>query len=428
MLQAIRRSSLYAGFRRWRTDARQRWHESTAIAARARTNAKVIAITGSSAKSTTTALLSHILSRDSRITAQVGTNGVTSSLKALGKIGNDSAFVVLEIGTGGPGQIAHAANVARPDIGLVTMVAMEHKSAFGSLDAIAREKGDLVQAIQPGGLAVLNADDPHVIAMRLRTAARIVTFGRREKADYQVRQLEARVPGGLSLAISWRDQTLELQTRFLGEQFWLPTLAAVATAIELGIPPATIAGRVSGFEPVFGRCNAIAVSDGPFFILDTTKAPWHSLELAFDLVAGAEAPRKRIVLGHMSDFAGSDTKYRDAYRMARSVADEVVFVGDHAHRSKASLEDRQQGRFVAFATPLEAYQHIRRTAIAGEVILLKGSVDLHLERIALAFQGTVECWVPACGRMSNCNVCGCWGAPYPSHKGKKASRPALVAR
>lgn len=74
-----------------------------------------------------------------------------------------------------------------------------------------------------------------------------------------------------------------------------------------------------------------------------------------------------------------------------------MFVGDHSHRSKASRKDRDEGRFLAFATPFEVAEHIRRTATSGELVLIKGSSDLHLERIALSWTGDVKCWVPVCG-------------------------------
>ena len=134
--------------------------------------------------------------------------------------------------------------------------------------------------------------------------------------------------------------------------------------------------------------------------------------LAFKALADAKVPRKRLILGHMSDFPGSDSKYRKAYASARPIADQVVFVGDHSHRSKASQKDRDEGRFLAFATPFEVAEHIGRTATSGELVLIKGSSDLHLERIALSWTGDVKCWVPICGLRESCQACGLYGTPY----------------
>jgi UDP-N-acetylmuramoyl-tripeptide--D-alanyl-D-alanine ligase len=114
----------------------------------------------------------------------------------------------------------------------------------------------------------------------------------------------------------------------------------------------------------------------------------------------------------MSDFSGSDQKYRLAYREARAVADQVIFVGNHAHRSKAPEADRALGRFFEFKDVLTAANFIRETAVPGELILLKGSVDLHLERIALAFVGQINCWINACGRPEGCRPCGRLEVPH----------------
>ncbi|TIV13541.1 MAG: UDP-N-acetylmuramoyl-tripeptide--D-alanyl-D-alanine ligase, partial [Mesorhizobium sp.] len=79
------------------------------------------------------------------------------------------------------------------------------------------------------------------------------------------------------------------------------------------------------------RCRVLVVDGGPHFVVDTAKAPWHSLSLAFDMMARSTAGRKRIVLGQLSDFAGSNAKYARAYESAREIADQVIYVGEHAH-------------------------------------------------------------------------------------------------
>jgi UDP-N-acetylmuramoyl-tripeptide--D-alanyl-D-alanine ligase len=204
-----------------------------------------------------------------------------------------------------------------------------------------------------------------------------------------------------------------LQTRFVGEHFWLPTAAAATAALSLGIDPGTVVRRVASFEPLFTRMSLMSVPNGPDFIVDTAKAPWHSIPAAFRVLEGVSAPRRRIVLGHMSDFSGSDQKYRDAYRLARSVADQVIFVGNHSHRAKASQADREGTHFLEFKDVRTAARFIRETAVPGELILLKGSVDLHLERIALAFESDVACWISACGKPEGCRQCGRWQVPQP---------------
>ncbi len=398
-----------------------------ASARRLASKATFVGVTGSSAKSTTVALLSHILRAGGEVGEQVEHNVLSVLSKTLLKP-LARHFVVVELGMGKPDSVRTMAELLKPDVGIVTLVGLEHYSAFRSREAVGQEKGALIENIREGGFAVLNADDPHVMAMAGRTAARIVTFGRHADAQYRAVDVRASYPDRLALAVEWQGGRIELATRYVAEHFWLPVTAAVAAALELGISPEDVAGRVATHEPMRNRFGILGAAGGPDFIVDTVKAPWHSLPLAFEALAAARAPRKRLVLGHMSDFPGADSKYRKAYLAAREICDEVIFVGDHAHRARASAEDRESGRFAAFRTPEAASDHIRRTATPGELILLKASKDLHLERIALSWTDDLRCWEPACGRNTGCELCGLFRMPYEVHRGNRNWRSARLWR
>ena len=206
-------------------------------------------------------------------------------------------------------------------------------------------------------------------------------------------------------------------------------MAAAATAIELGVPVETVTKRCATFVPLKNRCQYFPTDDGPAFILDAAKAPWETLLLAFGVVENAVAPAKRIVLGQISDYPGAaGSKYRDAYRAARTVTDQVVFVGENSHRSKASEEDRECGRFVETNSVRDVSDHIRNTASKGEVILLKSSQNLHLERVALAWKYDVKCWVDKCGLPIDCIKCGLYEHPFETHHGVAEKNSATINR
>ena len=191
----------------------------------------------------------------------------------------------------------------------------------------------------------------------------------------------------------------------------------MTTALELGVDPAVVAERVADFEPLATCCGVMEIPGGPTFFIDTRKAPLHSLQLAFDLLAGATALHKRAVVGHISDYVGKSSRtYRNAYKAARAVSDRVVFVGETAHRARAPQEDRDQGRFTEFLSVRDAADHIKATAQPGEVILLKGSNSLHLERIAIAMQSDVKCWEQTCGVRFGCFVCNRYEFPFEQHR------------
>ncbi|MBZ9737270.1 UDP-N-acetylmuramoyl-tripeptide--D-alanyl-D-alanine ligase [Mesorhizobium sp. CA18] len=393
--------------------------------ARARSKATFIGITGSSGKSTATSLLGHILASHGTVYTQVLANTLKALVRTLYKRMKRAGkvdYVVFEAGAFEPGSIRSMAEMLKPDVAVVTMVRLEHVTQFRTLDAVAQEKRALVEALSPGGLAILNADDPHVLDMASGARCRVATFGQSEAADYRVTNIHAAYPDLLRFSLRWRGGDIDMQTRFPGEHFWLPAAAAAVTALELGVPPEKIAARTASFEPLANRCAVLVTDRGPQFIVDAAKAPWHSLNIAFEMMAKAKAVRKRIVVGQISDYTGSSRKYGAAYGIARDVADEVIYTGDNAHRSRASQADRDSGRFIELRTPKEVSDHIKQTAVPGELILLKSSGNLHLERVALAWTHDVRCWIPACGKKEGCSTCGLYEVPFEEHKSFLANR------
>ncbi|WP_160116018.1 Mur ligase family protein [Candidatus Halocynthiibacter alkanivorans] len=427
MSSNVRHKNLLRGIVfRFRTGPLRRFRAKISANRRLKSTACFIAITGSSGKSTTAGLLSHILSVQGSVRSQILDNTINSVIRTLNRVLPKHQFVVAELGVGSKGEMAPMANMFRPEVAIVTMVGQEHYSAFHGAEAVAVEKGALLEALLPDGLAILNADDPLVMSMAKQTSARVVTFGRAEDADYQVIAVHAAFPEMMSVSIVGKTGQLDLGSCFPGEHFWMPVVAAVATAMELGVPPEIIRDRVADFAPVVNRCHIEGTHNGPTFIVDTVKAPADTLGTAFKMIARANVPFKRIVLGSISDYRGKSSKqYKSAYREARAAADQVIFVGHTSARGKPSEADLASGRYVHCPTPKDAFEHIRRTARNDELILLKGSANLHLERISLAFRHPVNCWEPACGTMVNCVACGAFSQTFDRkalRKKKNAAR------
>lgn len=378
--------------------------------------AVLIGITGSSAKSSTTMLTAHILAGHDEVYLQVQRNSIHTLIDTLRRVPKSTRYVVVEAGVAAKGQMKPMAETLQPSIAVVTMVGVEHYSSFRNREAVAEEKGWLVELVRPGGFALLNADDDLVMAMASRTRERVVTYGRSAAADYRVVTATAAFPDPLQVTIAWKGGTVSLRTTFAGEHFWLSTVAAFATAVELGVPVETIVSRMADYEGIQTRCQPYPTPGGPTFLVDSVKAPWGTLDLAWKMMADARAPHKRIVLGQISDYAGaSRPKYAKAYQAARAVSDQVMFVGENAHRSRASEDDIRDGRFVAFANAEQVSRHVKATARPDEVILLKGSANLHLERVALAWTHDVRCWETACGRQGSCFSCGLYEFPFAEH-------------
>jgi UDP-N-acetylmuramoyl-tripeptide--D-alanyl-D-alanine ligase len=357
-------------------------------------------------------MVSHILAGLAPIHRQIVENDRRECVKTLRTTSPAHRYVVCEIGTEGPGTLQPMIDLVKPSVGVVTLVGLEHYSAFRTLDAVAEEKQKLIEALPKNGLAILNHDDPRVLAMASRTQARVVTFGS-SGGDYQIVRTEASVPGALTVTIAHDGETFEIKTQLTGAHSSLAVGAAFACAHQLGAPASLIMDRLASFQPIFGRCSTHFIENGPVFIADTLKAPYYSVYLPINMMAEFSAPRRRIVIGQIADYAGNPyPKYRDVYRAARLVADQVIFVGDSAHRSKATAEEIAAQKFVEKRTVKEAARFVKETAIPGEIILLKSSNSLHLERILLSFETEVHCWEQNCGKKDQCVACGRYAIPF----------------
>lgn len=403
--------------RKLRTALRNYIRRSAARLKRQKNSAKLIAITGSSAKTTTTTLLAHILAGTDKVQSLVQPRIVDEIVDAVGRIENDTDYFVAEVSIGQVGHLKKMLDMMRPTVGLITFVGIEHHKIYRTRERVAKEKSEIIRAIPPSGIAILNADDDLVLAMRKLAKGRVATFGRdNSEADYRVTSARAIYPEPLSLEICWNGHSTQVSTRIVGEHFWLPVVAAFAAAVEMGVPADHVVERISSYEPLMDRCQPYRIENGPTFLLDTVKSPWQTVSMAIEVIRTARAKRKRIVFGHMSDFPGnSNPKYRDAYTACRNASDQVIFVGEHSHRSKASQEDRDSGRFKQFFSVRQASDFLQANCDQADLILLKSAKNLHLERIALAAHCDVRCWEDRCGVRESCFDCGLYEFPFETH-------------
>ena len=270
--------------RSWLRIRRQSRFEALALSNRKRSTAKFIAVTGSSGKSTATALISHILAQRYKVRPQVLDNLYNGLLGTLAALEPDDQYVVAEAAVAKPGDMTPQANALKPDVSVVTMLGLEHRSTFKTVENIANEKSQLVALTKPCGTAVLNIDEPLVWAMRELAQCRVVSFGTSTDADYQVLDVDYCFGRNLSIKMKVCGRSHSFEVPLNGKHFWVPLAAAVSATLELGIGPNEIATSLLSFKPVFGRCLTYRPNDGPVFILDTAKAPYYSLHHFFKLI------------------------------------------------------------------------------------------------------------------------------------------------
>jgi UDP-N-acetylmuramoyl-tripeptide--D-alanyl-D-alanine ligase len=392
---------------RWRQLYDQGLYQLTFMHRRRLKNTVFIGVTGSAGKTTAKDLIASILERHfSKGQKNPGSlNWPEDMVRVVRSTRKSDAYCVTEISTHGPGMMDLPLALVRPTVGVVTNIGADHFSAFKSREAIAQEKGKLIRSLSTDGIAILNADDPRVLAMQSECAGRTVTFGLAGDAMLRGEAIQSAWPERLSLTATWNGESVHVQTQLCGTH-WAPTvLAALATGVALGVPLAVAAAAVATVEPFEGRMAPFAMN-GITFIRDDWKAPLSTIEPAFDFMRQARAVRKVIVIGTISDYQGDSTRrYVEIGQLALAVADCVLFVGPRASASLRAKRDAND-ELLAFASLRDASTYLSGYLRPGDLVLLKGSHKAdHMQRLIVALTTEVQCWRSDCGRLQSCETC-----------------------
>jgi UDP-N-acetylmuramoyl-tripeptide--D-alanyl-D-alanine ligase len=355
------------------------------------TGLHVVAVTGSSGKTSTKDLLAQVLERLGPTVAPPGSfnNEIGLPLTVL-SADERTRYLVLEMGARGAGHIRDLAEVAAPDVGCVLNVGSAHVGEFGSRAAIAAAKRELVEALPAGGVAVLNADDPLVRAMAAHTAARVVTYGEGEGA--QVRAVDVAVDerGRARFEIVTPGGRGVVALRLVGEHHVANALAAAAVALDAGAAVDVVAEALTEAEPRSRwRMEVVDRADGVTVINDAYNANPESMRAALKaLVALAAGRRSWAVLGEMRELGEHSVAEHDAVgRLAvRLDVSRLVVVGQGARTLHlgASLEG-SWGEESVFVPDAEAAIALLRAQLRpGDVVLVKASRAAGLDRVATA--------------------------------------------
>jgi UDP-N-acetylmuramyl pentapeptide synthase len=275
--------------------------------------------------------------------------------------------------------------VVAPNIAVVTNIGADHRQAFRTLEAIAAEKVQLLDAVMPGGTAVLNVDDERVSAMARGFRGDVITYGRSSEATLRAESVRSRWPERLSFTLRAGERSHTVRTRLCGEHWITSALAALGVAAAMNLPLELAADALAAVEPPPARMSPV-VLNGVTFIRDDVKAPLWTMDAAFAFLAQARVARKLAVIGTISDYFGSTSRaYRRAAEGALAVADEVLFVGPNAQRA---LNARGDGLPLhAFETVNGAVEHLRANLRRHDLVLVKGSETDRLARILQAAMG-----------------------------------------
>jgi len=365
--------------------------------------ARIAGITGSSGKTSTKDLAAQLVERLGPTIAPAGSFNNEFGLP-LTVLRADAAtrYLVLELSARGIGHIAYLCRVAPPRYGVVLNVGHAHAGEFGGLDQVARAKGELAEALPADGVAILNADDPRVLAMAERTEARVVTFssapGLPGMSRAPVRAVDIRLDdlGRPSFTLLTPEGSAPVILRLHGAHNVPNALAAAALARELGMDLDGIAdGLGAAVARSRWRMEVHQRPDGVTVINDAYNANPESVRAAIDALAHlAQGGRAFAILGHMAELGGtSRASHEDIGEYAARIGDSglagLIAVGEEAAPLLDGARRVRSWTGEALAAPdgAAALELLANRLKPSDVVLVKASRAAHLEGVAAALEG-----------------------------------------
>ena len=389
--------------------------EGLGRAARARTTAKIVAVTGSVGKTSTKEMLRAILSGQGRThAAEASYNNHWGVPLTLARMPQDTEFAVIEIGMSHPGEIAPLARLTRPHVAMITTIAPAHLAAFGSLDAIAAEKAAIFAGLEPHGTAIIPLDTPTapilLAAARAAgatgaTGATIATFGNDPRADYHLAHVtigdKATVIRATRPASTLTGASFLFKVMSPGKHFAANGLGALAVADALGLDPALAAADLGRWSPPRGRGTRERIMLDPVenlsfdLIDDAFNSNPASLAAALDVLIAANPQdqvgrisggRRIAILGDMLELGPTETQLHIAIARHPGLATitTVHCVGPRMAALWQALPRLQRGHWTA--TTAELLPQARSLVDAGDVVLVKGSKGIKVSLVVDALR------------------------------------------
>jgi UDP-N-acetylmuramoyl-tripeptide--D-alanyl-D-alanine ligase len=355
--------------------------------ARSRTRATVVGVTGSVGKTTTKEMVATLLATRGPVLKSEGNlnNHIGLPLSLL-RLRDEDAAVVLEMGMSAPGELRHLTGIARPDVAVITNVAPVHLESFATIDDIARAKAEILEGLEPDGVAVLNRDDPRLRSLGEGLKGEVVWFGLGEGSRVQARAISADTRG-LSFELGLSGAAVGIELPMAGAHAVMNFLAAAAVAHRLGVPPADIAGAAAQMRPAARRGRLMELVGDVLLIDDCYNANPVAVEAAM-AVLGGHKPRRRVAfLGDMLELGprALDLHRAVGERIAGS-ADVLVGMGALA---KGFLDGARRGSpdpagLLSYPDARAAAQAAAEIVRPGDAVLVKASRGMRAEAVVEA--------------------------------------------
>lgn len=356
---------------------------------REKLNIPTLAITGSNGKTTVKEMSASILAQSHAVFATIGNlnNDIGVPLTLL-SMDESHECAVVEMGANHAGEIAYLTQLTQPNVALLNNAAPAHLEGFGTVEGVAKAKGEIFQGLKESGIAVFNADDTYAyIWVKLTSGLKTMTFGLEKQADVSC-EWTGDVKGS-HLKMTTPAGSFECQLNLAGKHNVMNALAATAATLACGVSLQDIKSGLEALQPVSGRLQLISGKSGSTIINDTYNANPNSLQAGLDVLAKSGG-QKYLALGDMGELGeGSDKLHFEAGLNAKKSGVDMLFaLGDLSREAVAAFGEGA----LHFSSVDALVEKLQSMMSRGATVLVKGSRSMRMERVvdALAAQATSE--------------------------------------
>lgn len=350
----------------------------------------VIAVTGSSGKTTTKEMVASITELSKTVLKNKGNlNNLVGLPLTLLEMNSDHEVAILEMGTNRPGEIARLTAIARPYVGIITNVGPAHLEGLKSLEGVREEKGALFSVMEQKGVAVVNCDDTAVVAAAESWRGKRITFGMNKDAYVHAEEVTQKGASGLHFILAIGEENREVSLPVLGMHNVYNALAAAACSCSLGIDFEDICRGLTTFMQVDGRMELHSLMNGTYLIDDTYNANPSSVQEALRALKELKGTYRSIVIfGDMLELGdGTEEIHEEIGRyMAETAVDTIFLRGDLSQRvaSGAKKNGFSGDRIFFIDDPVETATHVKSYLKEGDWVLIKGSRRMKMEEVSTA--------------------------------------------
>jgi UDP-N-acetylmuramoyl-tripeptide--D-alanyl-D-alanine ligase len=360
-------------------------------------NLKVVAITGSSGKTTVKEMADGVFGQRYKVLKTKGNfNNLIGLPLSLLPVDESYQVAILEMGMNRPGEIKRMTEIARPDIACINNVQAAHLQGLATIEGVARAKGELFAGMKPGGILVVNLEDPLVEKLSTRYDLHRITFGWRRKATVRGTYLRNRGEKGFSFTLNIGGDQRRIRLQCLGRHNVLNALAAAALAHGAGMAFDDICRGLGGFVPYDKRLQVEKIPGGLKVVNDTYNANPASMVAALETVRGVKGKGRAVaILGDMLELgAGSAAAHRAIGRAAAELDYDylLTFGSFGAEMVEGAGEAGMAGdRAMSFTEKDLIVTHLRKLERAGKIsagdwLLVKGSRGVGMETVVAALR------------------------------------------